>query len=66
MERLEIMPNEEKCPIVEVDHEPFFDLMYDSEGKGTTIPKEELLNILRLVADNFYEYLKGVYNDKIK
>lgn len=59
------MPDEEKCPIVEIDHEPFFDLMYDSEEKGIIIPKEELLKLFRPVAENFYEYLNGVYNDTI-
>ena len=60
------MPDEEKCSIVEIDHEPFFDLMYDSEEKGMPVPKEELIKLFRPVADNFYEYLNGVYNDTIK
>lgn len=59
------MPDEEKCRIVEIDHEPFFDLMYDCEDKGIPVPKEELLKLFRPVAENFYEYLNGVYNDTI-
>lgn len=59
------MPDEEKCPIVEIDHEPFFDLMYDSDEKGMIIPKEELMKLFRPVAGNFYEYLNGVYNGTI-
>jgi hypothetical protein len=60
------MPNEEKCSVVEIDHEPFFNLMYDFEPKGMLIPKKELLKLFRPVASNFYEYLDGVYNDIIK
>lgn len=59
------MPNEEVCPIVEIDHEPFFDLQYAAEEKGILTPKEELLKLFRPVADNLYEYLNGVYNDTI-
>lgn len=59
------MPDEENCPIVEIDHEPFFDLMYDAEEKGIIVPKEELMKLFRPVADNFYEYLNGVYNETI-
>jgi hypothetical protein len=40
--------------------------MYDFEEKGMHVPKEEILKLLRPVADNFYEYLNGVYNDTIK
>lgn len=60
------MPDEEKCSIVEIDHELFFNMMFDFEQKGKNIPKEELLKLFRPVADNFYEYLNGVYNGTIE
>ncbi len=59
------MPDEEKCPIVEINHEEFFDLMFEYEEKGCLVPKDELLKLFRPVADNFYEYLNGVYNETI-
>lgn len=59
------MPNEEKCPVVEIDHELFFDLQYDAESENTLIAKEKLIPLMRTVAVNFYEYLNGIYDDKI-
>lgn len=60
------MPNEEKCPVVEIDHELFFDLQYDAESENILIAKEKLIPLMRPVAVNFYEYLNGIYEDKIK
>lgn len=44
----------------------FYDLMYDFEEKGILTSNEELLKLFRPVADNFYKYLNGVYNDTIE
>ena len=59
------MPDEEACPIVEIDHEPFFDLQYDAENEGKLIPYEALKALMRPVAKNFYEYLHLIYDDKM-
>lgn len=59
------MPDEETCPIVEIDHELFFNLQYDAEETGILIPREQLTALMHPVADNFYQYLNGVFNDKI-
>jgi len=59
------MPDEEACPIVEIDHEPFFDLQFDAENEGRLIPREMLVPLMEPVANNFYEFLNIVYEDKI-
>ncbi|MBQ8569819.1 MAG: SMI1/KNR4 family protein [Oscillospiraceae bacterium] len=60
------IPNEEKCPVLEIDHEYFFDLQFAAEDKGILVPKEQLEPLFSKVADNFYEYLNGIYNDVIE
>lgn len=60
------LPEEEKCPIVEIDHEPFFDLQCDAEQAGILIPREQLVPLMRPVAENFYAYLNGVYENRIQ
>ncbi|OPZ78548.1 MAG: hypothetical protein BWY78_00528 [Alphaproteobacteria bacterium ADurb.Bin438] len=57
------MPDEEKCPVFEIDHEYLFDIMYDAEANGEIVNKEQLLRYMRPVSDNFYKYLDNIYND---
>lgn len=59
------MPDEEKCPVVEIDHEPFFDLQFDANQQNRLIPREQLVPLMCPVAENFYEYLNLIYEDKI-
>ena len=54
------MPDEEKCPVVQIDHEPFFDIQYDYTEKGKLVPKEEIEPLIEEVTENFYEYLNKV------
>ena len=54
------MPDEEKCPVVQIDHEPFFDIQYDYTEKGKLVPKDEIEPLIEEVTENFYEYLNKV------
>lgn len=51
------MPNEEKCQIVEIDHEIMFDFDED------TTKRDELALAMRPVAENFFIYLKNLLTD---
>ena len=53
---LKNMPNEEKCQIVEIDHEILFD--FDTD----TTKRDELASKMRPVAENFFIYLKNLLN----
>ncbi len=56
------MPDEEKCPVVQFPHEELFDLQYEFEDNGKEIPREQFGTLAEKIADNFYEYLNGIYN----
>ena len=60
---LQNMPNEEKCAIVEIDHEEMFDLIYDAEENGKTLCKDDFAPHMRVIAENFYEYLNNVLSE---
>lgn len=51
---LEHMPDEESCPIVQIDHEIMFDFDEDTTGRA------ELAGEMQPVADNFFAYLEGL------
>lgn len=53
---LKNMPDEEKCQIVEIDHEILFD--FDTD----TTKRDELASKMRPVAENFFIYLKNLLN----
>jgi len=55
-------PHDEKCPVVQIDHEILFDL--GDEYEDGLIPKEEIEQEIEQVADNFYDYLKAILNDE--
>lgn len=55
---LEHMPEEEKCLIVQIDHEIMFDFDED------TATREELAEQMQPVAENFFAYLKDLLNKK--
>ena len=55
----------DSCPVVQFDHEVLFDLQYDFEDKGEEIPRERLEELADRIADNFYDYLNGVYDGSI-
>ena len=59
------MPDEEHCPVVQVDHEPFFDLQYEYSERGKTVPKEELEPLIEEVSENFYEYLNAILSGEL-
>lgn len=48
---LKNMPEEEACPVVQIDHEILFDFDEDTTGR------EELEEVMEVVAENFFEYL---------
>ncbi|MDE7326970.1 MAG: SMI1/KNR4 family protein [Lachnospiraceae bacterium] len=50
------MPEEEKCPIVQIDHEVMFDFDEDHTGR------EELEEVMEPVAENFFAFLNAVLN----
>lgn len=54
------MPDEERCPVVELDHETLFDRQYEAEENGEPIPKAALQEHMRPVAANFWEYLNDI------
>ena len=58
--------DDEKCPVVQIDHETLFDITEEYEDEGKIIPKEELLPYIEEVSDNFYEYLNVVLNKEIE
>ena len=60
---LQNMPNEEKCAIVEIDHEEMFDLIYDAEENSKTLCKDDFAPHMRVIAENFYEYLNNVLSE---
>lgn len=51
---LQNMPDEENCPIVQIDHEIMFDFDEDTAGR------EDLEEEMQPVAANFYEYLDAL------
>ena len=57
---LQNMPDEEKCAIVEIDHEEMFDLIYDAEENSKTLCKDDFAPHMRVIAENFYEYLNCI------
>ena len=57
-------PDDEKCPVVQIDHETLFDL--GDEYEDDIIPKEEIEENIEWVADNFYEYLNAILNGDIE
>ncbi|MBQ8905595.1 MAG: SMI1/KNR4 family protein [Ruminococcus sp.] len=63
---LQNMPDEHACPILEIDHEEMFDLIFDAEEKGESVSREAFMKHLRPVADHFYDYLNGVYEGRIE
>lgn len=60
------MPTEEKCPIVEIDHEVMFNLIFSAEKLGENVTRDVFMKNMKPVAQNFYEFLKEVFNDRIK
>ena len=57
---LKAMPEEEKCPIVQIDHEILFDLDEDITGRA------ELEEEMQIVAENFFQYLELILEDTSK
>lgn len=57
------MPDEESCPVLEIDHEILFDMQYKAEDSGAVISKEDISRNMNFVAKNFYEYLNLVYDE---
>lgn len=55
---LKNMPDEEKCGIVQIDHEVLFD--FDEETTG----REELASEMKPVAENFFVYLQDQLSGK--
>ncbi|MDE7299620.1 MAG: hypothetical protein K2N94_12480, partial [Lachnospiraceae bacterium] len=54
---LQNMPDEERCPIVQIDHEIMFDFDED------TTERAELEEEMQPVAENFFAYLDAVLRD---
>lgn len=71
---LKNMPDEEKCPVVQIDHEVMFDLeecediptahgiLFDFDGE--MIRRKELEEQMQLIADNFFVYLEKLLLEK--
>jgi len=57
------MPNEDKCPVLEIDHEYMFDVTFAAEDKGEIATRKQLMQYMRPVSDNFKQYLEHVYNN---
>ena len=55
---LENMPDEEKCRVVQIDHEVMFDFDEDATGR------EELAGWMQPVAENFFVYLEELLLEK--
>lgn len=51
------------CPVVQFDHEVFFDLQYDHEDKGEEIPREKLEELAEDVSANFVEFLNDYFEN---
>lgn len=60
---LSLMPDEERCPVLEIDHETLFDLQYQADERGEIIPKDILVQHMNAVAENLYDYLNDIYED---
>ena len=60
------MPDEEKCSVVEIDHEVMFDLIFKAEDNNKTVSREEFAENMKTVAVNFYDFLNGVYEGRIE
>lgn len=56
----------DSCPIVQFDHEVFFDLQYEYEDNGEEIPRERLGELAEKIADNFIDFLNNVFDEKLK
>ena len=56
-------PDDERCPVVQIDHEILFDL--GDEYEDEIIPKEMIKQNIGPVADNFYDYLNAILNGKV-
>ncbi len=54
-----------RCPVVQFDHEELFDMQYEYEDNGKVIPRERLEGLAQTVADNFRDYLNGIYDGSI-
>lgn len=71
---LKNMPDEEKCPVVQIDHEMMFDMeesedismthgiLFDFSGEMTR--QEELEEQMQPIADNFFVYLEELLLEK--
>lgn len=51
------MPEEDRCPVVQIDDMKFFDL----SQSGAPISREDLLPLLEPVADNFKDYMEQLF-----
>lgn len=49
------MPNEDNCPVCQIDHEILFDFDENSE-----VNREEIESNMEIIADNFTAYLNGL------
>lgn len=57
---------EEKCPVVQFDHEVLFDMQYEYEDDGEEIPREKLEELAEHISANFYKYLNDIRDGKIE
>ena len=59
------MPDEEKCPVVQFDHEVLFDMQYEYEDNDEEIPRNKLEGLADRIADIFYDFLDRVFDGSI-
>lgn len=63
---MSVSDDEEKCPVVQFDHEVLFDMQYEYEDNGEEIPREKLEELAERISANFYEYLNDIRDGKIE